>query len=139
MHHPDLSSSSNNCCRPLCIGHHSRLLLRHCFFLLFLLAISIPSPSLAIRNKEIDENYQRLIPLLQIPQGCEHARGVEPVIGGDPAREYGFVDGVGLEKCRVWLDEESHSASDEDGHYERYKCKHLRGKIKSEKGREGKK
>lgn len=82
----------------------------------------------AVRNKEIDEDYHRLIPLDQIPASCEHARGVEPgTVVGDPAKEYGFVEGAGLEKCRVWLDEESSSASDEVGHYERYKCKHLRG------------
>jgi hypothetical protein len=77
---------------------------RRNFSLILLFGLFIAFSS-AVRNKEIDENYQRLIPLSLIPKGCDHARGVEPGPGGDPAKEYGFVEGIGLEKCRVWLDE----------------------------------
>uniref|UniRef100_A0A183BQ93 EGF-like domain-containing protein n=1 Tax=Globodera pallida TaxID=36090 RepID=A0A183BQ93_GLOPA len=86
------------------------------FVVLFIFCLQLPF-STAVRNKEIDENYQRLIPLRDIPQGCDHAKGVTPGTG-DPAKEYGFVGG-GLEKCRVWLEGDEQSASDEEGHYER--------------------
>lgn len=108
------------------------------FFLLIQIS-TLPSGALSMRNKEIDENYQRLIPISQIPIGCRHARELKTENGGgEPAKEYGFVEGVGLEKCRVWLDEEQQSiSSDEDGHYERYKCKHLRvhGHFNEETGK----
>ncbi|CAK5044618.1 unnamed protein product [Meloidogyne enterolobii] len=91
--------------------------------------------SVAVRNKEIDENYQRLIPLNQIPNNCEHSKDNE--VNSEPAKEYGFVENIGLEKCKVWLDEEQSTSSDENGHYERYKCKHLRvhGHFNEETGK----
>ncbi|KAL3118947.1 hypothetical protein niasHT_003730 [Heterodera trifolii] len=104
------------------------------FVVLSIFCFQLPFAT-AVRNKEIDDEYQRLIPLRNIPQGCDHAKGVLPGTG-DPAKEYGFVGG-GLEKCQVWLEGDEQSASEEESHYERYKCKHLKvhGHFNEEKGK----
>lgn len=116
------------------------LMKRHCFLfsfgyslsmiLLIITLMKFPFKIHSLRHKEIDENYQQLIPLSQIPKGCEHVRGIESP-SAEPSKEYGFVEveDIGLEKCRVYLDEEKSAISDENGHYERYKCKHLRSKF----------
>ncbi|KAI1704101.1 EGF-like domain-containing protein C02B10.3 [Ditylenchus destructor] len=77
------------------------------------------------RHKEIDENYQKLIPFTEIPLGCDNTDN-----------GYAIVDG-GLEKCDVYLKEDKQMENHEDGDYEKYKCKHLRvnGKINSLTGK----
>uniref|UniRef100_A0A915CZ10 Uncharacterized protein n=1 Tax=Ditylenchus dipsaci TaxID=166011 RepID=A0A915CZ10_9BILA len=87
--------------------------------LLLLLAILPLLQGQQQRPKEIDESYQRLIPFLEVPLGCDSTDN-----------GYGIVDGQ-LEKCEVFLKEDKQMPDNaEDDNYEKYKCKHLRVNAK---------
>lgn len=70
--------------------------------------------SWAFKDKVTDEEYNQLVALSDIPVGCSK-----------PRDDFGLVDGK-LEKCSRFLSEVGGNHEDDD--YEKYKCKHLRGK-----------
>uniref|UniRef100_A0A1I7S436 EGF-like domain-containing protein n=2 Tax=Bursaphelenchus xylophilus TaxID=6326 RepID=A0A1I7S436_BURXY len=74
------------------------------------------------KNKETDDEYNKLIPLNEVPIGCKAA-----------TNGYAIVDG-GLEKCEEFTKEAS-DETEEDNKYEHFKCKHLRvhGEVKDGK------
>ncbi|CAD5220194.1 unnamed protein product [Bursaphelenchus okinawaensis] len=87
-----------------------------------LLLLLAPAILAQRKNKDTDDEYNKLIPLKDILIGCSSA------VNG-----YAIVDG-GLEKCDEFL-KQTGGGTEEDNKYEHFKCKHLRvhGEVKDGK------